>query len=80
ATSTLRAVLPGLGAPFVALLIDPLLCAWLLGSRRGSSRTQVSDVIGSALPAVAIVSLIAGPGGVIGKELDDTGIGAEVSE
>ncbi|MCD5988784.1 Gluconate transporter protein [Pseudomonas savastanoi pv. glycinea] len=78
--STLRSVLTVLGAPLVALLIDTLLCAWLLGTRRGWSRTQVSDVIGSALPGVAMVILIAGAGGVFGKVLVDTGIGAVVSE
>jgi GntP family gluconate:H+ symporter len=80
ADSTLRSVLTVLGAPLVALLIDTLLCAWLLGSRRGWSRSQVSDVVGSALPGVAMVILIAGAGGVFGKVLVDTGIGAVVSE
>lgn len=80
AASMLRNVLTVLGAPLVALLIDTLLCAWLLGSRRGWSRNQVSDVVGSALPGVAMVILIAGAGGVFGKVLVDTGIGAVVSE
>lgn len=80
ADSTLRSVLTVLGAPLVALLIDTLLCAYVLGSRRGWSRSQVSDVIGSALPGVAMVILIAGAGGVFGKVLVDTGIGAVVSE
>ena len=80
ADSMLRNVLTVLGAPLVALLIDTLLCAWLLGSRRGWSRSQVSDVVGSALPGVAMVILIAGAGGVFGKVLVDTGIGAVVSE
>ncbi|WP_213878474.1 SLC13 family permease [Pseudomonas sp. dw_358] len=78
--SKVRSVMTVLGAPLVALLIDTLLCAWLLGSRRGWSRSQVSDVIGSALPGVAMVILIAGAGGVFGKVLVDTGIGAVVSE
>jgi GntP family gluconate:H+ symporter len=78
--STVRSILTVLGAPLVALLLDTLLCAWLLGSRRGWSRSQVSDVIGSALPGVAMVILIAGAGGVFGKVLVDTGIGAVVSE
>ncbi|WP_027980463.1 GntT/GntP/DsdX family permease [gamma proteobacterium L18] len=78
--SGLRSVMTVLGAPLVALLLDTLLCAWLLGSRRGWSRSQVSDVIGSALPGVAMVILIAGAGGVFGKVLVDTGIGAVVSE
>jgi GntP family gluconate:H+ symporter len=80
ADSGLRSVLTVIGAPLVALLIDTLLCAWVLGSRRGWSRSQVSDVIGSALPGVAMVILIAGAGGVFGKVLVDTGIGAVVSE
>jgi len=80
ADSGLRSVMTVLGAPLVALLIDTLLCAWVLGSRRGWSRSQVSDVIGSALPGVAMVILIAGAGGVFGKVLVDTGIGAVVSE
>ncbi|QSB20525.1 transporter [Pseudomonas sp. 15A4] len=80
ADTMLRNVLTVLGAPLVALLIDTLLCAWLLGSRRGWSRNQVSDVVGSALPGVAMVILIAGAGGVFGKVLVDTGIGAVVSE
>ena len=80
ADSVLRSIFTVLGAPLVALLIDTLLCAWILGSRRGWSRSQVSDVIGSALPGVAMVILIAGAGGVFGKVLVDTGIGAVVSE
>lgn len=40
----------------------------------------MSDVIGSALPGVAMVILIAGAGGVFGKVLVDTGIGAVVSD
>ena len=37
AESTLRGIMTVLGAPLVALLLDTLLCAWLLGSRRGWS-------------------------------------------
>ncbi|NMY93214.1 GntT/GntP/DsdX family permease [Pseudomonas oryzihabitans] len=80
AGNLLRDVLTVVGAPLVALLIDTLLCAYVLGFRRGWSREQVSDVIGSALPGVAMVILIAGAGGVFGKVLVDTGIGAVVSE
>ncbi|MGI4855612.1 MAG: SLC13 family permease [Janthinobacterium lividum] len=79
AGSLLRDTLLVLGAPLVALLLDTMLCAWFLGSRRGWSRNQVSDVIGSALPGVAMVILIAGAGGVFGNVLVNTGIGAVVS-
>lgn len=80
AGNLLRDILTVVGAPLVALLIDTLLCAYVLGFRRGWSREQVSEVIGSALPGVAMVILIAGAGGVFGKVLVDTGIGAVVSE
>ena len=80
ATSLLRQTLIVLGAPLVALLLDTLLCAWFLGARRGWSAYQISDVIGSAIPGVAMVILIAGAGGVFGTVLVDTGIGKVVSE
>jgi GntP family gluconate:H+ symporter len=79
-TSVIGQTLVVLGAPLVALLLDTLLCAFMLGVRRGWSASQVSDVLGSAIPGVAMVILIAGGGGVFGKVLVDTGIGAVVSD
>ena len=75
----LRTVLALLGAPFVALLIDVVLCAWVLGVRRGWSLQRTGEVIGSALPAVAIVILITGAGGGFAKVLVASGVGAAVS-
>jgi gluconate:H+ symporter, GntP family len=46
----LRNVLVVLGAPLVALLLDALLCGYLLGIRRGWTLTDVGDVMGSAIP------------------------------
>ena len=63
----------------VALLIDALLCGYLLGIRRGWSLTDVSDIMGSAIPPVATVILIAGAGGVFGKVLVATKIGDAVA-
>jgi GntP family gluconate:H+ symporter len=80
AASTLRSVLVVLGAPFIALLLDVLLCAWILGVRRGWSRKQVADVIGSAIPGIAIVILITGAGGVFAQILVASGIGNAISE
>jgi GntP family gluconate:H+ symporter len=74
-----RSVLLVLGAPLVALLIDALLCGYLLGIRRGWSLTDVSDIMGSAIPPVATVILIAGAGGVFGKVLVATKIGDAVA-
>lgn len=73
--STLRAVLSFFGIPYVALLIDVLLCAWLLGVRRGAAFSTVSEVLGSALPGVAVIILITGAGGAFASVLVSTGIG-----
>jgi GntP family gluconate:H+ symporter len=78
--STLRAVLTVLGAPMVALLVAAALSAYFLGIRRGWSGARVSEVMGSALPGVAMVILVAGAGGVFGKVLVKTGIGDAVAD
>ncbi|MGI5452617.1 SLC13 family permease [Streptomyces sp. CA-249302] len=78
--STLRAVLTVLGAPMVALLIDVALCGWLLGARRGWDRPRIAEVMGSALPPVAMVILVAGAGGVFGKVLVAGGIGDAIAD
>ena len=79
AGSLVRQTLSLIGAPFVALLLDVLLCAWALGTRRGWDLKTVADVVGSALPAVAIVILITGAGGAFAKVLVSTGVGGAVS-
>ncbi|NEC85084.1 GntP family transporter [Streptomyces sp. SID12501] len=78
--STLRAVLTVLGAPMVALLIDVALCGWFLGARRGWDRARIAEVMGSALPPVAMVILVAGAGGVFGKVLVASGIGDAIAD
>ncbi|MGO4419532.1 transporter, partial [Streptomyces sp. MCAF7] len=78
--STLRAVLTVLGAPMVALLVAAALAAYFLGARRGWSSARISEVMGSALPGVAMVILVAGAGGVFGKVLVKTGIGDAVAD
>ncbi|TPQ15816.1 SLC13 family permease [Streptomyces sporangiiformans] len=78
--NTLRAVLTVLGAPMVALLIDVALCAYFLGGRRGWDRARIAEVMGSALPPVAMVILVAGAGGVFGKVLVASGIGDAIAD
>ncbi|WBO68756.1 SLC13 family permease [Streptomyces camelliae] len=80
AGNTLRAVLTVLGAPMVALLIDVTLCGYFLGARRGWNRARISEVMGSALPPVAMVILVAGAGGVFGKVLVASGIGGAIAD
>ncbi|KPI07578.1 Gluconate transporter [Actinobacteria bacterium OK074] len=76
----LRAFLTVLGAPMVALLIDVALCAYFLGARRGWDRDHIANVMGSALPPVAMVILVAGAGGVFGKVLVASGIGDAIAD
>ncbi|MER5177150.1 SLC13 family permease [Streptomyces sp. NPDC002896] len=78
--SLARAVLTVLGAPMVALLIDLALCAYFLGARRGWDRAHIASVMGSALPSVAMVILVAGAGGVFGKVLVASGIGDAIAD
>ncbi len=78
--NVIRSILVVVGAPFVALLIDVLLCGYLLGTKRGWSLTALGDVVGSALPGVAVVILVAGAGGAFGKVLVATHIGDAVSD
>ncbi|MER5689617.1 SLC13 family permease [Streptomyces sp. NPDC002205] len=78
--SVLRSVLTVVGAPMVALLIDLGLCAYFLGARRGWDRARIAEVMGSALPPVAAVILVAGAGGVFGKVLIASGIGNAVAD
>lgn len=77
--SPVRTVLGVLGAPMVALLIAVVLCAYLLGARRGWSASHIEEVLSSALPPVALVVLVSGAGGIFGKVLVKTGIGDAVS-
>ncbi|GGW69898.1 hypothetical protein AB0E64_37520 [Streptomyces caelestis] len=53
-------------AGVAALLIDVALCGYFLGAR-GWDRARIAEVMGSALPPVAMVIL--GAGGVFGKVL-----------
>ncbi|KUO22082.1 GntT/GntP/DsdX family permease [Streptomyces dysideae] len=78
--SLLRTVLGVLGAPMIALLIAVVLCAYLLGARRGWSASHTEEVLSSALPPVALVILVSGAGGIFGKVLVKTGIGDAVSD
>jgi len=74
-----RSVLSVMGNPFVALLLDVLLCSYVLGIRKGWSLEKAGAVAGSALPPMAIVILVTGAGGAFAKILVQTGIGNAVS-
>jgi GntP family gluconate:H+ symporter len=67
------------GIPFVALMLDVLLCAYVLGIRRGASLSAISEILGSAVPAVAMVILVTGAGGIYAKVLIASGIGSTIA-
>ena len=52
------------GHPFVALLIAVLMALYWLGTRRGTSRSQLSDLSMEALKPAGVIILITGAGGV----------------
>ncbi|EFL6468596.1 GntP family transporter [Escherichia coli] len=64
-----------IGSPMVALMIALVLAFWLLALRRGWNLQHTSDIMGSALPTAAVVILVTGAGGVIGKVLVESGVG-----
>jgi GntP family gluconate:H+ symporter len=79
ASSPILPVFAFFGIPFVALLTDVLLCAWILGVRRGWGRERVAHVLSVAIPGVSIVILITGGGAIFAKVLVTTGIGDAVA-
>lgn len=74
-----RQIMTVLGTPFVALLLDVLLCAYVLGIRGGWSRGEIADVVGAAIPGVAMVVMITGAGGIFANVLVVSGIGNAIS-
>jgi Gnt-I system low-affinity gluconate transporter len=78
--ATLRDVAALFGHPFVALLITTLLCFHLLGTRRGLSRQEVSDVATRALEPAGIIILVTGAGGVLKQVMIETNVGKVIAD
>lgn len=68
------------GHPFVALLATTLVSFWALGTRLGYSASEVRETAGKALEPVGMIVLVTGAGGVFGKVLFGTGVGAAAAE
>jgi GntP family gluconate:H+ symporter len=75
-----RTVVDFIGTPIVALLIAVLYCYVALGLGSGMNKTQVSDSVGSALPAVASIILIVAAGGGFKQTLIDAGVGNVIKD
>jgi GntP family gluconate:H+ symporter len=78
--SRVRSVLSLVGASPFALLVAVLTASYLLGFRRGWTRTRVEEVVNSSLPPVAAIILITGAGGMFGKTLATTGVGDALAD
>lgn len=75
-----RDLLAMLGSPTVALMVALGLAFYLLAIRRGWSLEHSGEVMGSAMPAAAVVIMVTGAGGVFGKVLVESGVGNALAE
>lgn len=73
--SAALSVLTFLGNPTVALTIAVLLAFWLLGTRRGMTGREISELTGGSLRPLGMILLVVGAGGFFGKVLAETGVG-----
>ncbi|RZS43558.1 GntP family gluconate:H+ symporter [Herbihabitans rhizosphaerae] len=67
------------GTPAIALTIAVLLAFWLLGYRRGMTRSQVAEIGSVSLRPVAMILLVVGAGAFYGAVLKATGIGTALA-
>jgi GntP family gluconate:H+ symporter len=72
-------VLTFLGTPAVALTISVLLAGWLLGTRRGMTRREVSDLSLHSLRPVGMILLVIGSGSFFGAVISATGVGTALA-
>ncbi|MEV3989408.1 gluconate:H+ symporter [Streptomyces sp. NPDC049837] len=78
--TTLRSVVEFFGNPFVALTIALVMAYYLLGIRRGWSRTSLESVSTQSLKPVGNILLVVGAGGVFGAVLKGSGVAQALSD
>jgi gluconate:H+ symporter, GntP family len=78
--SSTRTVLDFVGEPTIALLVGVLVAMLAVGRSSGMSRGQVSDSLGSGLPAVASIILIVAAGGGFKTVLSDSGVAQVIAD
>lgn len=76
----IRKTMDFIGTPIVALLVAVLYCYIALGIGSGLNKSQVSDSVGSALPAIAGIILIVAAGGGFKQTLIDAGVGNVIKD
>jgi GntP family gluconate:H+ symporter len=67
------------GNPAIALTVAVLLAMWLLGTRRGMSSDELSEITSSSLRPVGMILLVVGAGAFFGAVLSATGVGTAVA-
>jgi GntP family gluconate:H+ symporter len=80
AGSTAAGVANFIGTPAIALTIAVLLAFWLLGYRRGMTKSQVADLSAASLRPVGMILLVVGAGAFYGAVLKATGIGGVIAD
>jgi GntP family gluconate:H+ symporter len=78
--SAVAGVAAFIGTPAVALTIAVFLAFWLLGYRRGMTRTDVAELGARSLRPVAMILLVVGAGAFYGAVLKATGIGGVIAD
>ncbi|MFL6126663.1 GntP family permease [Actinophytocola sp.] len=79
AGSTAAGIASFVGTPAVALTIAVLLAVWLLGYRRGMTKTQLAELGAASLRPVGMILLVVGAGAFYGAVLRATGIGDAIA-
>lgn len=75
AQSTLTDIIQFLGHPILSLLLSTFIALYFLGTRRGLSQKQLSEISMKALAPAGAIILITGAGGVYKQMLSNTGAG-----
>ncbi|MGB3437874.1 MAG: gluconate:H+ symporter [Actinophytocola sp.] len=78
--STAVGVANFIGTPAVALTIAVLLAFWLLGYRRGMTKSQAAELSAASLRPVGMILLVVGAGAFYGAVLKATGIGDVIAD
>jgi GntP family gluconate:H+ symporter len=80
AGSTIVGVANFVGTPAIALTVTVLLAFWLLGYRRGMTKSQVAELGAVSLRPIGMILLVVGAGAFYGAVLRATGIGDVIAD
>lgn len=78
--SMVRQWLSFIGHPFSALIIATLISFYALGTLRGYTRDEIQQIATRSMEPVGLIILVTGAGGVFGKVLIATGVGAALAD